>query len=95
MNQLDQIERDQQRKMARDDLSDVEQEIFEDVIEGGLTPIQSSKKRGRTKSSTYDALQRIKKKGFPIEKWIRYRETKSPKRIENEKTKIHKKEKKI
>ncbi len=81
VNQLNEIERNQQRKMARDDLSDVEQDIFEDVVESGLTPTQSAEKRGRTKSSTYDGLKRIKNKGFPIEKWIRYREIKSPKHI--------------
>ena len=95
VNQLNEIERNQQRKMARDDLSDVEQDIFEDVVESGLTPSQSAEKRGRTKSSTYDGLKRIKHKGFPIEKWIRYRETKSPKKIQTEKTNIRKKEQKI
>lgn len=92
--ELDEIERQQARQMGREELSEVEMEIFEDVIENGLTPSQSSDKRGRSKASTYDALQRIKKKGYPIEKWIRYREKKSPKRIEAEKAKIAKKDKK-
>ncbi|HEA46687.1 MAG TPA: hypothetical protein ENH99_02805 [Candidatus Pacearchaeota archaeon] len=95
VNHLNQIERDQQRKMARDDLSDVERDIFEDVVESGLTPSQSAEKRGRTKSSTYDGLRRIKEKGFPIEKWIRYRETKSPKLVKAQIAKIKKKESKI
>jgi len=86
--QLDEMERDNRRKMAREDLSPVEQEVFEDVIEKGLTPIQSSELRGRYKAGTYDALQRIKKKGFPVEKWIKYRESKSAKRLAIEKAKI-------
>ena len=93
--QLDEIEKENIRKMGRADMSDVELEVFEDVVESGLTPTQSSANRGRSKPSTYDALTRIKKKGYPIEKWIRYRECKSPRRIQSEKERIEMKEKEI
>lgn len=85
---LDEVEHEHQRKMSRENLTEPQQEVFEDVIELGLTPTQCAEKRKKTKGGVYDQLKRIKRKGFPIEKWIRYREAKSPKRIKAETQKI-------
>lgn len=91
VKQLDEMDREKQRKLDKNLLSDTQQEVFEDVVENGLTPSQCAIKRERSKGRTYDILREIKSKGFSIEKWIRYRETKSKKKVEKEIEKINKK----
>lgn len=41
-------------------------------------------KRGKAKDTIYSTLRSIKAKGFSIEKWIKYREVKSKKKIDKE-----------
>jgi len=85
---VDEKERELEMKMSRDDLSDVEREVFSDVIEQGLTPLECAAKRQKSPRTIYDTLKRIKRKGFAIEKWIKYRNAKGKQKIDKEKRAI-------
>ena len=63
--EMDNIEKQNQIKMARKELTDTELEVFED-IKNGLSIAECSEKRGRGERSTYEALARAKKKGYSI-----------------------------
>ena len=67
IKELDELDKTEERKMARKDLTDVEQDVFEDMQEG-LTVQESSEKRGRGERTTYEALKRAKKKGYSVKK---------------------------
>ncbi len=54
-------------KMARNELTDLQQEAYEDEIEG-LTMQQSADKRGKSYSSIQDTRQRYHKKGYGVKK---------------------------
>lgn len=73
-DKLDDMDKEHHRKMSRDDLTDVEKEIFEDCVELGLTPKESAKKRGKHITAIYQAIKRIEKKGFIVEKYKIYKE---------------------
>ena len=72
---LDQIEKEKNKQLARNELTPVEQEVFKDCWEDELLPKESAKKRGRSLQSTYQTIKRIEKKGFSIEKYKNLRKT--------------------
>ncbi len=65
IDKIDEKEKDDIMKMARKQLSIVELEIFEDISKG-LSVEESAKKHKRTGRATYQALSRIKSKGYII-----------------------------
>lgn len=67
IKELDEADKEEERKMSRKELTDIEQDVFEDM-QDGLTVIESSEKRGRSKDSTYEAINRAKKKGYSIKR---------------------------
>jgi len=64
---LDKIEKDKIRKDSRKDLTEVEQEVFDMVVDG-LTQEEIAKKRGVCQQAVSQAYTRITKKGHKIEK---------------------------
>ncbi len=63
--ELEQIDRDEIHKLSRNDLTNVEQEIF-DYLENGLSVKEIRDRRQCSLQTVYDALTRIKKKGFTL-----------------------------
>lgn len=63
--ELDIIEKEEIRKLARNDLTDIEQEIYND-LEKGFVVREIADRRQCSLKNIYSALQRIKKKGFNL-----------------------------
>lgn len=64
--ELDKIELDKQRAMARDDLTEVERGVFE-LLQLGLNQTEIAKKTGVSCASVSATKKRILRKGFSIE----------------------------
>jgi len=64
-DELDKIEFDKQRKMARDDLHEMEKEYFDDELLG-LTIQESADKRGKSYSTVRDGRERYHKRGYGV-----------------------------
>ena len=65
--ELEQIEREEQYRLSRKDLSDVEQEVFDD-LENGFDAKEIADRRQCSKVNVYGTITRIKKKGFIVNK---------------------------
>ena len=65
--ELEKIEADKMKKMARDDLTDRQREIFNYVNEG-LSPKEVAEMQGISFQAVYLVLQAIKKKGYAVNK---------------------------
>ena len=66
-DKLDKEEIDNQRKMARNDLTELQQEAFEDWQQGLLLR-ESAEKRGKSIQNMCDLRQACRKKGFSVSK---------------------------
>ena len=65
INELNEADKELERKLARNDLSDVEKEVYDDLSDG-LNIKESATNRGRGARATYQAANRAKKKGYSI-----------------------------
>jgi DNA-binding CsgD family transcriptional regulator len=64
--EYDKIELDKVKSMARNDLSDVQLEVF-NMLNEGLKPKEIAEKRGTNLSNIYNIIQNIKKKGYTVQ----------------------------
>lgn len=65
--ELEQIEREEQYRLSRKDLADVEREVFED-LEKGFVVKEIADRRQCSLHNVYDTIIRIKRKGFIVKK---------------------------
>jgi len=82
---LDEIEKEENRKMERPELTQNQKEVLEDALMG-LNIKQTAEKRGKSTSAIWKTREFIKKKGYSLEK-----EAKPLEKLSNQYSKPHQK----
>ena len=60
---MEQVEREEQQRLSRNDLTEIEQEVFDD-LEKGFTIKEVADRRQCCPKNIYNAVNRITRKGF-------------------------------
>jgi len=66
VKELDELEKETQRKLARKDLTNIQMDVFK-MLQEGLLIKEIAEKRGVSLRSVYEIIERIKNKGYSVE----------------------------